>query len=59
MKCKLESMEENPDSPEVHISVMPNFHTEIPSAPQDELAPLEHFEEVPARDLDEAMMENA
>ena len=59
LKLKLESMEENPDSPEVNISVMPNLHTEIPSAGQDEQAPLEQFEEVSAWDLDEAMMDNA
>jgi hypothetical protein len=51
-------MEENPDSPEVNISVMPNVHTERPSAAQDEQAPSEQFEEVPARDLDEPMIFN-
>ena len=56
MKRKLESMEENPDSPEVYISVMPNGQTERPSAAQDEQAPPEQFEEVPAQDLDEPMM---
>ena len=56
LKHKLESMEENPDSPEVKISVMPNLHTEIPSTAKDEHAPLEQLEEVPAGYFDEAMM---
>jgi hypothetical protein len=43
LKRKLESMEENPDSPEVKISLMPNLHTEILSAAKDEHAPLEHL----------------
>jgi Zn-dependent M16 (insulinase) family peptidase len=56
LKRKLESMEENPDSPEVKISVMPNLQTEIPSAAKDEHAPLEQPEEVPTGCFDEAMM---
>ena len=44
----LESMEEKEDSPVVNISVMPNLHTEIPSAVQDKQPPLEQFEAVPA-----------
>jgi hypothetical protein len=48
LKQKLESMEENPDSPEVNISGVPNVHTERPSAAQDVQAPSEQFEEVPA-----------
>ena len=58
LKWKLESMEENPDSPEVNISVMPNVHTESPRAAQDEQAPSEQFEEVSAWDLDEPMSYN-
>ena len=52
---KLESMEEKEDSPE-DISVMPNSCMEIPHYAQDEQPPLEQFEEVAARDFDEAMM---
>ena len=44
---KLESMEEKEDSPE-DIEVMPNSCIEQ--------SPLEQFEEVTARDFDEAMM---
>ena len=36
---------------------MPNVHTERPSTAQDEQALSEQFEEVPAQDLDEAMMD--
>jgi hypothetical protein len=35
---------------------MPNFHMEIPSAAQDEHTPLEPFEEVLAREFNEATM---
>jgi len=35
LKHKFESMEENPDSPKLNISVMPNLHGEIPRAAQD------------------------
>ena len=52
---KLESMEEKEDSPE-DISVMPNSCMEIPHEAQDKQSPLEQFEEVTARDFDEAMM---
>ena len=52
---KLESMEEKEDSPE-DIQVMPNSCTEIPHEAQDEQPSLEQFEEVTARDFDEAMM---
>ena len=55
LKRKLESMEEKEDSPE-DISVMPNSCMEIPHYAQDEQPPLEQFEEVAARDFDEAMM---
>ena len=55
LKHKLESMEEKEDSPE-DISVMPNSCMEIPHYAQDEQPPLEQFEEVAARDFDEAMM---
>ena len=55
LKWKLESMEENPDSPGVEISDMPNLHMEIPGTAKDEHAPWEQFEEVPAGYLDEAM----
>ena len=41
LKCKSESMDENPDSPEVEISVMPNLQVEISSTAKDEHAPLE------------------
>ena len=58
LKWKLESMEENLDSPEVNFSVMQNVHTESPRAAQDEQAPSEQFEEVPAQDLDEPMIKN-
>ena len=58
LKRELESMEENPDSPKVIISVMPNMHKKRPSAAQDEQAPSEQFEEVPAQDLNEPMMYN-
>ena len=54
-KCKLESMDEKEDSPE-DISVMSNSCMEIPHYAQDEQPPLEQFEEVAARDFDEAMM---
>ncbi len=43
LKRKLESMEEKDDSREVNISVVPNFHTEISSAAQDEQPPMEPF----------------
>ena len=43
LKRKLESMEEKDDSREVNLSVMPNLHTEISSAAQDEQPPLEPF----------------
>ena len=56
-KRKLESMEEKEDSLE-DISVMPNSCTAIPHEAQDEQPSLEQFEEVAARDFDEAMMEN-
>ena len=55
LKCKLESMEENEDSPE-DISVMPNSCTEVLHEAQDEQPPLEQFEEVTVQDFDEAMM---
>ena len=58
MKCKLESMEEKDDSREVNISVGPNLHTEISSTAQAEQPPLERFEEVPAGEFNEAMMED-
>ncbi len=58
MKQKSESNEENPDSPEINISVMPNVHTERPSTAQDEQSSSEQYEEVPAQDLNEPMMYN-
>ena len=58
LKRKLESMEEKDDSREVNISVVPNFHTEISRAAQDKQPPLEPFEEVPAGEFNEAMMED-
>ena len=58
LKHKLESIEEKDVSWEVNISVMPNLHTEIPSKAQDEQPPLELFEEVPAGEFNEAMMDN-
>ena len=58
LKRKLESMEEKDNSREVNISVVPNLHTEIPSAAQDEQPPLEPFEEVPAGKFNEAMMKD-
>ena len=58
LKCKLESMEEKDNSREVNISVGPNLYTEISSAAQDEQPPLERFEEVPAGEFNEAMMED-
>ncbi len=36
-------MEEKEDSPEVSLSVVANFHTDIPSAAQDEQPPSEQF----------------
>jgi hypothetical protein len=48
-------MKEKEDSPE-DISVMPNSYMEIPHEAQDEQPLLEQFEEVAARDFDEAMM---
>ena len=58
LKCKLESMEEEDDSLEVNISVMPNLHTEIPSTAQDEQPPFESFEELPAGEFNEMMMKD-
>ena len=58
LKRKLESMEEKDDSREVNISVVPNLHMEISSTAQDEQPPLEPFEEVPAGEFNEAMMED-
>ena len=58
MKLKFESMEEKENSREVNISVVPNFHTEISSAAQDKQPPLEPFEEVPAGEFNDAMMED-
>ena len=55
LKRKMESMEEKEDSPE-DISVMPQSCTEIPHEAQEEQPPLEQFEEVTARDFDEAMV---
>ena len=55
LKHKLESMEEKEDSPE-DISVMPNSWTKIPHEARDKQPLLEQFEEVAARDFDEAMM---
>ena len=52
---KLESMEEKEDSPE-DISVMSISCMEIPHEAQDKQSPLEQFEEVTARDFDEAIM---
>ena len=43
LEGKLERMEEMEDSPEVSLAVISNFHTEIPSAAQDEQPPLEPF----------------
>ena len=55
LKHMLESIEKNPDSLEVEVSVMPNSHMEICSTAKDEHAPLEQLKEVPAGYLDEAM----
>jgi hypothetical protein len=48
LERKLERMEEKENSPEVSLSVMANFHTEISSATQDEQPPSEqlHSEEL-------------
>ena len=43
LESKLERMEEKEDSPEVSLSVVANFHTDIPSAAQDEQPPSEQF----------------
>jgi hypothetical protein len=51
-------MEEEDDSLEVNISVMPNLHTEIPSTAQDEQPPFESFEELPAGEFNEMMMKD-
>jgi hypothetical protein len=56
LKHKLESMEEKEDSPEVNLSVMPNFQTEIPGAAQDEQPPLKQFEEEPTGDFAETII---
>jgi hypothetical protein len=60
VKRKLESTDtdENEDSPEVNISIMPNFQTEISEAAKDEHPPLdlEQFEEEPVGDFSEKMI---
>ena len=43
LESKLERMEEKEDSPEVSLSVVANFHTDIPSTAQDEQPPSEQF----------------
>ena len=43
MESKFERMEEKEDSLEVSLSVLANFHTDIPSAAQDEQPPSEQF----------------
>jgi len=49
-------MDEKEDSPEVNISVMPNFQTEISEAAQDEQPLLEQFIEEPVGDFSEMMI---
>ena len=44
LESKLVRMEEKEGSPEVRVSVMANFHTEIPSTAQDEQPPLKPFD---------------
>jgi hypothetical protein len=56
LKHKLESMEEKEDSPEVSISVILIFQTEIPGEAQDEQPPLEQFEEKPEGDFAKMMI---
>ena len=43
MESKLDRMEEKEDSPEVSLSVLGNFHTDIPSAAKEEQPSLEQF----------------
>ncbi len=58
MESKLARMEENEGSLEVRVSVMANFHTEIPSTAQDEQPPLEPFDEVLAGEFNEVVVYN-
>ena len=43
MESKLDRMEEKEDSPEVSLSVLANFCTDMPSAAQEEQPPSEQF----------------
>jgi hypothetical protein len=43
LESKLERMEEKEESLEVSLSVVANFHTDIPSTAQDEQPPSEQF----------------
>ena len=46
----MEIMEEKEDSPEVSLSVVANFHTDIPSAAHDEQPPSEQFAQKSCQD---------
>jgi hypothetical protein len=50
LESKLERMEEKEDSPEVSVSVVANFHTDIPSAAHDEQPPSEQFAQKSCQD---------
>ena len=56
LRGKLETTEEEEDSLEVNIFVMPNFQTRILSVAQDDQPPLEPFEVVLTGDFNEAMI---